>query len=185
MSGGAAMLSPMRINCLLLAVLLAGFSMSTRTDARAARSQADEIRHQIVMSAYYGVFDWIDVDRPSRVEVVLRGQVREPYAKSDIASRVRKVEGVSKVVNEIEVLPVSPSDDRIRLATYRAIFRFDGPLFRYSQAVNPSIHILVKNGRVTLKGVVSDKGDRQLAYFAARYVPGVFEVNNELKVGKT
>jgi hyperosmotically inducible protein len=179
------MISINRICCFLLAVLAFGVAIFPTVDAEAAvRNQEDEIRHQIVMSSYYGVFDWIDVERPSRVEVVLRGQVREPYAKSDIESRIRKVEGVSKVVNEIEVLPVSASDDAIRIATYRAVFWYNSPLFRYARPINPSIHILVKNGRVTLKGVVSDKGDRQLAYFAARYVPGVFEVNNELTIGK-
>jgi osmotically-inducible protein OsmY len=171
--------------CGLSAVLAFAVVSTTTLNANAAvRSQAEEIRHQILMSPYYGVFDWIDVERPSGVEVVLQGQVREPYAKRDIESRIRKVEGVAKVVNKIEVLPVSASDDAIRVATYRAIFRYNSPLFRYSRAINPSIHILVRNGRVTLKGVVSDKGDRQLAFFAARYVPGVFEVNNELSVGK-
>jgi osmotically-inducible protein OsmY len=171
--------------CGLSAVLAFAVVSTTTLNANAAvRSQAEEIRHQILMSPYYGVFDWIDVERPSGVEVVLQGQVREPYAKRDIESRIRKVEGVAKVVNKIEVLPVSASDDAIRVATYRAIFRYNSPLFRYSRAISPSIHILVKNGRVTLKGVVSDKGDRQLAFFAARYVPGVFEVNNELSVGK-
>src|SRR5882672_5790951 len=178
MKGGATMISPIRVYCLMLVILLAGSLMASTLDARAAvRTQADEIRHQIVMSPYYGVFDWIDAQYQSRAVVVLRGQVREPYAKSDIASRIGKIEGVAKVVNEIEVMPVSPSDDRIRVATYRAIFRYNGPLFRYANTVNPSIHIIVKNGRVTLKGVVADSGDRQLAYFAARYVPGVFEVN--------
>jgi len=179
------MKSLIRFCGLLTAVLVFGVVAATTLNANTAvRSQAEEIRHQIVMSPYYGVFDWIDVERPSAVEVVLQGQVREPYAKSDIESRVRKIEGVAKVVNKIEVLPVSTSDDAIRVATYRAIFRYNSPLFRYSRPINPSIHILVKNGRVTLKGVVSDTGDRQLAFFAARYVPGVFEVNNELTVGK-
>jgi osmotically-inducible protein OsmY len=179
------MKSPIRICCFLSAVLAFGLiAMTPLTASAAVRSQAEEIRHQIVMSRYYGVFDWIDVERPSGVEVVLQGQVREPYAKSDIESRIRRIEGVAKVVNKIEVLPVSTSDDTIRVATYRAIFRYNSPLFRYSRSINPSIHILVKNGRVTLKGVVSDKGDRQLAFFAARYVPGVFEVNNELTIGK-
>ena len=173
------MLSANRICSLLLVLILAGTSIG------AARTRSEEIRHQILMSPYYGVFDWIEVEQPNRVSVVLRGKVREPYAKSDIEHRIRKIEGISTVVNEIKVLPLSPGDDRIRIATYRAIFRYNGPLFRYSLPVNPSIHIVVDNGRVTLKGVVADRGDRQLAYFAARNVPGVFEVNNDLKIEKS
>jgi hyperosmotically inducible protein len=180
MFGGAAMKSSFRICCFLSVVLAFGVITASAANAAAVRNQADKIRHQIAMSPYYGVFDWIDVERPSNVEVVLQGQVREPYAKSDIESRIRKVEGVAKVVNKIEVLPVSASDDAIRLATYRAIFRYNSPLFRYANAIHPPIHILVKNGRVTLKGVVADKGDRQLAFFAARYVPGVMlRISNE------
>jgi len=148
------------------------------------RTQAAEIRHQILMSPYYGVFDWIEAEvRPGR-RVVLHGQVREPYAKSDAESRIRKVEGVAVVVNEIEVLPVSQIDDNIRVAMYRAIFRYNGPLFRYANSVNPSIHIIVNNGRVTLKGIVGDRMDRQLAFIAARNVPGVFEVRNELTIDR-
>jgi hyperosmotically inducible protein len=146
------------------------------------RTQADEIRHQIVMSPYYGVFDWVDAEVQLGHTVILSGQVRHPYLKSDAEARIRKVEGVTKVINKIEVLPVSQSDDDIRLAMYRAIFRYNGPLFRYANSINPSIHIVVKNGRVTLKGVVGGKMDRQLAYVAARNVPGVFEVNNDLTI---
>jgi len=136
------------------------------------------------MEPYYGVFDWIEAEIQPDSTVVLHGQVRNPLAKPEAENRIRKVEGVAKVVNEIEVLPVSQSDDDIRIATYRAIFRYNSPLSRYANPVVPSIHIVVDNGRVTLKGIVGDTGDRQLAYFAARYVPGVFEVNNELTVDK-
>jgi hyperosmotically inducible periplasmic protein len=179
------MRSPIRMCSLLLIAILAGSSMTATMEARGAvRTRSQEIRHQILMSPYYGVFDWIDAEQPTRVSVVLRGQVREPSTKSDIEHRIRRIEGISTVVNQIQVLPLSPNDDRIRIATYRAIFQYNGPLFRYAHAVNPSIHIIVDNGRVTLKGVVANKGDRQLAYFAARYVPGVFEVKNELKIEK-
>jgi hyperosmotically inducible protein len=151
----------------------------------AALSQSDQIRHQILMSPYYGVFDWVEGSVLPNKTVVLKGEVRNPYAKSDVASRIRKIEGIKNVVNEIEVLPVSPSDDHLRLAIYRAIFRYNGPLFRYASPVVPSIHIIVNNGRATLKGVVGNTMDRQLAYFAARNVPGLFEVANELSIDKS
>jgi BON domain len=86
------------------------------------------------------------------------------------------------VINSIEVLPLSPMDDQLRIALYRAIFRFDSPLFRYGTQSVPPVHIIVKNGHVTLKGVVSNQMDSQLAYMAANAVPGVFEVKNELQV---
>jgi hyperosmotically inducible protein len=151
----------------------------------APRTMQEEIRHQIVMSPYYGVFDWIDADIQPDKSVTLSGEVREPYGKSDIEYRIQHVEGVSKVDNRIEVLPLSPSDDQIRFATYWAIFRYDSPLFRYANELNPSIHIIVNNSRITLKGVVASDMDRQLAYFAARNIAGVFEVRNELTIGKS
>jgi hyperosmotically inducible protein len=117
--------------------------------------------------------------------VVLRGQVTHPTTKSDGETRVRNIEGVAKVDNQIEVLPLSPSDDEIRLATYRAIFNYSGPLMRYALQAVPPIHIIAKNGHVTLKGVVANEMDRQLAYTAALGVPGVFDVQNELTVEKT
>jgi hyperosmotically inducible protein len=89
---------------------------------------------------------------------------------------------VESVVNKIEVLPVSGFDDRIRSRTYRAVFR-SGGLYRYAMGANPSLHIVVKNGHVTLEGVVSTKMDSQLAYMAASGVPGVFSVTNNLRVG--
>lgn len=142
----------------------------------------DEVRHQLVTLPYYGVFDWLEAEVLPDDTVVLRGQVSRPTIKSDAEARVRKLESVAKVVNEIEVLPLSQSDDGIRLAMYRAIFKYDSPLFKYAIRAVPPIHILVKNGRATLKGLVANDMDRQLAYIAARGVPGVFDVKNELQV---
>ncbi len=134
------------------------------------------------MLPYFGVFDWLEAEVLPDDTVVLRGQVSRPTIKSDAEARVRKLESVAKVVNEIEVLPLSQSDDGIRLAMYRAIFKYDSPLFKYAIRAVPPIHILVKNGRATLKGLVANDMDRQLAYIAARGVPGVFDVKNELQV---
>lgn len=147
-----------------------------------AASVAEEIRHQLVTLPYYGVFDWLEGEVMPDDSVVLRGQVTRPTTKSDAEARVRRLESVVNVVNEIEVLPVAPSDDTIRIAMYRAIFKYNGPLFQYATRAVPPIHIIVKNGRATLKGIVLNDMDRQLAFTAARNVPGVFEVKNELAV---
>jgi hyperosmotically inducible protein len=143
---------------------------------------ADEVRHRLVMLPYYGVFDWLECEIKPDNSAVLRGEVTRPSTKSDAEAELRKIEGVTKVTNQIEVLPVSTSDDQIRLAVYRSIFKYEGPMFRYALQSVPPIHIIVNNGRVTLKGIVDNDGDRQLAYTAANNVSGVFEVKNELTV---
>ena len=149
-------------------------------DARAHITK--EIRHELATLPFYGVFDWLEFEvRPGNT-VVLRGQVVRPTTKSDAEARVRDIEGVTKVVNEIEVLPLSPQDDRLRAALYRAIYDWDGPLFRYATQAVPPIHIVVKNGRAALKGVVASKADADLAYLKARGVPELFDVKNELQV---
>jgi len=141
-----------------------------------------QVRHELVTLPYYGVFDWLQFEvRPDNT-VVLRGEVVKPSTKSDAEGRVKDVDGVSKVVNEIVVLPLSPQDDRLRRALYRKLYGYDSPLFRYAVQSIPSIHIIVKNGRATLKGVVANKGDAQLAYLRARGVPGLFDVKNELQL---
>ena len=141
-----------------------------------------EVRHELAMLPYYGVFDWLEfVVQPDNT-IVLRGQVVRPTTKSDAEARVKEIDGVSRVVNEIEVLPLSGVDDRLRIAIYRALYNWNSPLFRYATQAVPPIHIIVKNGRVTLKGVVDSKMDAQLAYMRARGVPGSFEVKNELQI---
>jgi len=141
-----------------------------------------QVRHELATLPYYGVFDWLEFEvRPDNT-VVLRGQVVRPTTKSDAEARVREIDGVSKVINEIEVLPLSPQDDRLRMALYRKLYGFDSPLFRYATQAIPSIHIIVDRGRATLKGVVANKGDAQLAYMRARGVPGLFDVKNELQI---
>jgi hyperosmotically inducible periplasmic protein len=141
-----------------------------------------EVRHELVTLPYYGVFDWLAFEvRPDNT-VVLRGQVVRPTTKSDAEARVKEIDGVSNVVNEIEVLPLSPNDDRLRMALYRRLYGSDSPLFRYATQAIPSIHIIVAHGRATLKGIVANKGDAQLAYIRARSVPGLFDVKNELQI---
>jgi hyperosmotically inducible periplasmic protein len=141
-----------------------------------------QVRNELVTLPYYGVFDWLEGEVKGDGTVILRGQVVRPTTKSDAEGRVKDIEGVERVVNEIEVLPLSPNDDRIRLAVYRALFNYNSPLFRYATQAVPPIHIIVRNGRVTLKGVVASKNDSNLANIRARGVPGVFEVTNQLQV---
>ena len=142
-----------------------------------------EVRHELVMLPYYGVFDNLAY-RVDGTKVTLFGQVTKPTLKSDAERAVKKVEGVENVDNEIEVLPLSPMDDRIRLATYRAIFS-KPPLQRYQMGAVPPIHIIVKNGNVTLIGFIDNETDKNLAGLAANGVPGVFKVTNDLVVSKS
>ncbi len=141
-----------------------------------------QVRHELVTLPYYGVFDWLQFEVRSDNTVVLRGEVVKPTTKSDAEARVKDVDGVSKVVNEIEILPLSPQDDRLRRAVYRKLYGYDSPLFRYAVQSIPSIHIIIKNGHATLKGVVANKGDAQLAYMRARSVSGLFSVKTELQL---
>ena len=154
------------------------FAATTPQTAKIIR----EVRHELVTLPYYGVFDWLEYVVQPDNKVVLRGQVVRPTTKSDAGSRVKDIDGVSGVVNEIEVLPLSPSDDRARRALYRAIYGQSSPLFRYATQSVPAIHIIVRNGRATLKGIVANKGDANLAYIKARGVPGLFDVKSELKI---
>ena len=145
------------------------------------QSLSDRVRHQLVMLPYYSVFDELAFSVEGET-VVLTGEVRKPTLKSDAEAVVRKIEGVEKVVNNIEVLPVSPMDDSIRLAAYRAIFAKPGFEKYADQPISP-IRIIVKNGTITLDGVVGTQLDKTLAEMAARGVPYTFSVTNNLTVG--
>jgi hyperosmotically inducible protein len=149
---------------------------STRGTDRIAR----EVRHELVMLPYYGVFDNLAF-RVDGSTVTLLGQVTRPTLKSDAENVVKDVEGVTKVNNQIQVLPLSSMDDGIRLATYRAIFSQPG-LDRYALQAVPPIHIIVENGKVTLEGVVNSQADKDRAGIQANGVSGVFSVNNNLRV---
>jgi hyperosmotically inducible protein len=139
-----------------------------------------EVRHELIMLPYYGVFDNLEFRVDGRT-VTLQGQVTRPVLKSDAENVVKRIEGVDKVVNNIEVLPPSPMDDRIRRAVYNSIYSY-GPLFKYGNMAVPPIHIIVKNGRITLVGVVDSEQDKQLAGMRANQVPGTFQVTNNLRV---
>jgi len=139
-----------------------------------------EVRHQLLLLPYYTVFDnlafKVDGDH-----VTLEGQVTNPTLKHDAEGVVKSIEGVSGITNNIEVLPASPMDDQLRHALYRAIYG-DPTLSKYGWSSMPSIHIIVKNGHVTLEGVVDNESDKNLAGLRANSVPNVFEVKNNLVV---
>lgn len=137
------------------------------------------VRKELVTLPYYGVFDNLAYEVEGST-VTLHGQVVRPSTRSDAARRVAKIKGVERVINNIEVLPLSSFDDRIRLEAYRSIFNTGG-LHRYAMGTNPSIHIVVNRGHLTLEGVVGSRMDKQLAEFAARDVFGVFSVTNNLR----
>jgi len=150
----------------------------SRSDGRLER----EVRHELVMLPYYGVFDNLAF-KVDGYRVTLLGEVIRPTLRSDAEAVVKKVEGVESVDNQIEVLPVSPNDDRIRLAVYRAVYR-QTSLSRYALQAIPPIHIIVKNGNVSLEGVVETEADKNLAGIRAHGVSGVFSVTNHLRAEK-
>ena len=140
---------------------------------------AHEVRHQLVLLPFYSVFDNLEY-KINGSEVTLLGQVTRPTVKLDAENAVKAIEGVTKVMNNIEVLPVSPMDDQIRRAEFRAIYS-EPALQRYAFGPVPPIHIIVKGGHVTLEGVVDNQGDKNLVYIRANSVPGVFSVTNNLR----
>jgi hyperosmotically inducible periplasmic protein len=147
---------------------------------RPVQDLSERVRHELVMLPWLGVFDHLTFQVEGD-KVILAGQVNRPTLRSDAERVVLRVAGVSAVSNQIEVLPLSPFDDRVRLATLRALYSFPA-LQRYGLGVLPGIRILVKNGNVTLAGVVANPVDAQLAYLRAMQVPGVFSVSNQLTV---
>jgi BON domain-containing protein len=155
---------------------------STRAVSGNESSLAEHVRHNLVMLPWYGVYDNLQFRVLNDHEVVLEGQVFNPVTKDDAETAVRRIEGVTRVINNIEVLPLSTFDNRIRRQEYRAIYS-QPQLSRYSMGVVPQIHIIVKNGHVTLEGNVDNEADRNVANLMASEVPGVFSVTNHLQIG--
>ena len=137
-----------------------------------------QVRHELLMLPYYGIFDNLAYQVEGNT-VTLYGQVMKPITRKDAEVSVARIKGVERVINKIEVLPLSSFDDEIRARTLREMWR-TGALYRYTRGVNSSLHIIVRGGHVTLEGVVANKTDKQLAYLAASRVPGVFSVTNNL-----
>jgi hyperosmotically inducible protein len=178
-----------KVSCSVAMLALATLVMGTHTaNAATVPTQMTEeqhlnkmVRHALVTVPWYGVFDNLEYTIHGG-EVTLSGQVVRPITKSDAEHAVKRLEGVTRVVDNITVLPLSNFDDQIRRAEYRAIFR-DPVLSRYSMGAVPSIHIIVNNGHVTLVGAVDRQMDANVARIRALSVPGVFSVTNSLHVG--
>ena len=141
-----------------------------------------EVRHELVMLPYYNIFDDLSFKVDPGGVVTLTGAVTNPTLKSDAGNVVKKVEGVTSVNNQIEVLPLSPNDWQIRRAVARAIYGYPALSDRYGFQAMPPIHIIVKNGNVALTGVVSNQSDKNIAGIQANTVAGVFSVTNNLQV---
>lgn len=164
---------------IVLMAVMASFAAALQTRAHNDRL-TERIRKELVKIPTYGVYDNLAFEMTGN-DVILYGQVVRPSTRTEAERRVKRIEGVDNVINKIEVLSPSGFDDGIRRRVYRAIYGSDG-LYRYFMGANPSIHIIVNHGHVTLDGVVSTKMDSQLAYMAASQVPGVFSVTNNLRV---
>jgi len=176
----------MRVRSLVsLPTLLALFclSIAAQDNQGTAKSQERiirEVRHELLMLPYFGVFDYIafKVDGST---VTLVGQVVRPVLKSDAENALKRIEGVERVDNQIEALPPSSMDDGLRIQLYRAIYGFPS-LEKYALGVQKPIRIIVKNGHVTLEGVVDNQTDKDTANIRAKGVPGSFSVDNNLQV---
>jgi hyperosmotically inducible protein len=143
-------------------------------------SIAREVHHQLVMLPFYTLFDNLEY-KVEGSKVTLMGEVVRPNLKDDAASAVKRVRGVETVDNQIKVLPLSPMDNQIRRAEYRAIYSQPN-LQMYAMQSVPPIHIIVDHGHVTLEGVVARQADKDAAGIAANGVPNVFSVTNNLRV---
>jgi hyperosmotically inducible protein len=168
---------------LALCVMLSAVAPMQQKDSRTLRIEAD-VQRQLFSLPYYTVFDFLAFRVEPGGTLRLLGQVVRPTLKDDAERRVKGIEGIDKVINDIEVLPVSPSDDAIRLAVARNIYRSDA-LDRYGFGSQPSIRIIVKNGRVALEGVVDNESDKSVAGLKAREINGVFDVKNNLTVARS
>lgn len=168
------------VSLLTLTPLMAAKVSVEQKGAPSEERIAREVRHELLMLPWFGVFDNISY-KVDGSTVTLMGQVVRPTLKSDSENAVKHIEGVEKVVNQIDVLPPSPMDDRLRLELYRAIYGYPA-LEKYALGVQKPIRIIVKNGHVALEGVVDNDADKNLVSVRANSVPGIFSVNNNLQV---
>jgi hyperosmotically inducible protein len=170
---------------ILVLSLLTLATLSIAQDQRENSAKAQEritreVRHELLMLPYFGVFDNIAF-KVDGYNVTLLGQVVRPSLKSDAENAVKHIEGVEKIDNQIEVLPPSTTDDSLRLALYRAIYGYPA-LEKYALGVQKPIRIIVKNGHVNLEGVVDSDADKNMAGLRAKGIPGTFSVTNNLQV---
>jgi hyperosmotically inducible protein len=149
-------------------------------DTRFEQRLSGEVRHELAMIPQFTIFDNLAY-RVDGGTVTLSGQVRDAIVKDSAEKRIKRLEGVTRVDNQIEILPASFNDDRIRRQVARAVFN-DARLSTYAIQPVPPIHIIVKNGHVNLEGVVRTQTDKDDAFIRANGVPGVFSVQNNLQV---
>jgi hyperosmotically inducible protein len=179
----------MKSKCLLLLVSLISLATAAISQNPPQKEQPDskseerivrEVRHELLMLPYFGVFDYIAF-RVDGGNVTLLGEVVRPSLKSDAENVIKRIEGVERVENQIEVLPPAPMDDQSRIQLFRAIYGYPA-LEKYALGVQKPIRIIVKNGRVTLEGVIDNEADKSLVGLRANGVPGLFAVTNNLQV---
>lgn len=146
------------------------------------KALSTQVAEQVLRYAYYSIFDDVQAHIDSGL-VVLSGKVTQPFKATDIVKLVKRIDGVREVQNNLKVTNVSLFDDTLRRTIADGIYR--DPVFtNYAIQVNPSIHVIVDGGHVTLKGVVMSEVDRRVAESIARNAFGVFSVKNELMIEK-
>ena len=161
--------------CLLFPVSLFAQGSAQGSSAQLNQRELERITKEV------RVFDNLAYKVSPDGTVTLLGQVANPTLKSDAQNVVKKIEGVERVDNQIEVLSASPMDDQIRHAAFRAIYG-SPQLTKYSWKSVQSIHIIVNNGHITLEGTVDNQADKDVAGLRANSVPNVFSVTNNLRV---
>ena len=164
--------------------VVADYGKQSQSSDPVENNIAKEVRHELLMQPYYSLFDDLEYTVQGRA-VTLSGSLTSEHGvtKADAKNAVKRIEGVDKVINNIKILPASPMDERARIQVFRSL-EDTASLSRYFWEAAPSIHIVVDNQRVTLKGFVINEMDKNLATIAANQVPGIFQVTNELRVVK-
>lgn len=163
-------------------IVASAWGQNNQPSPQAEQRIQKEVRHQLLLLPRLSVFDNLAY-KVEGYTVTLMGQVTQPVVKSDAENVVKHIEGVEKVDNQIEVLPLSPMDNGLRRRLYFAIYGFPS-LQKYDMPVVKPIRIIVKNGHVTLEGVVDNEADKNTAEIRAKSVPGIFSVTNNLQVVK-
>ena len=167
----------------MIASTLSFSAQSAMASLRGTEAIEKQVRHELNMLPYVNAFDYMTFTVDDNGNVTLSGQVTNPVLRSDANNVVKRIEGVERVDNEIQVLPLSPMDDGLRVRLFRTIYGYPA-LQKYELGLNKSIRIIVANGHVTLMGVVDSEMDKNIAGMRANSVPGIFSVDNQLKVVK-
>ncbi len=167
----------------MMASILSFTVQNAMATTQGAEAVAKQVKHELNMLPYVNVFDYMTFAVDANGNVTLAGQVTNPVVKRDAGNAIKRIEGVEHVNNQIQVLPLSFMDNGLRVRLYRTIYSYPA-LEKYGVGINKSIRIIVDNGHVTLMGVVNDEADRNIAGIRANGVPGIFSVDNQLRVVK-